>query len=208
MKRNQAMNHRINPRRKAHLPTKDMHLPTAQFSQLAASVALRHPHPALDLLVSAWDHVAARHLRRLPEHHPVLGRIQSIRHLAVHDAVQAVLDPGYGYVYHGESEADSIPAALAAVAKASHDILSAVFDTPEAREDIASTLDESLSLLEPREDLAEGVRLGAESAAAYARIFGPLSLDAQLSQVDAGPAPSARYDELGHGAFGGWRRSA
>ncbi len=197
-----------------------MHLPTPQFSRLVTAVTSNLNDPALDSMVLAWDHVATRYLNRINSNQAVVGRIQSIRLLAVHDAVQAVLDPGYGYVFNGESPGATVHAALAAAAQAAHDILAGVFTDPADRADLDHSLQESLSLIPDGNEKAAGIHTGKESAVAYTRIFGPLVLDIQLEKVlatDNGnrqPGQSAwRYDELGRQApnrhsRSTWRRSA
>jgi len=194
-----------------------MHLPTPQFTRLATAVSSNLNNPALESMVLAWDHVSIRYLNRIKSNQTVVGRIQSIRQLAVHDAVQAVLDPGYGYVFNKGS---SLHAALAAVAKASHDILAGVFPDPSDQSDLDHSLQESLSLIRDGKEKTAGTHTGEESAAAYTRIFGPLALDIQLEKVLATEnthrpfAQAARkYDELGRYSSNAtrppaWRRSA
>ena len=194
-----------------------MHLPTPQFSRLVTAVAFNLTHPALDSMVLAWEHVADRYLKRIGSNHAAVGRIQSIWLLAVHDAVHAVLDPGSGYVFNGDSPGSTLDAALAAVARASHDILAGVFVEPADRADLDHSLLESMSLISDGNEKSAGERTGAESVAAYARIFGPLDLDSQVEKISATARQhghfSRRYDELGHYAPSRtersvWRRSA
>ncbi|MEI8038038.1 MAG: hypothetical protein WCJ14_06575 [Verrucomicrobiota bacterium] len=153
-----------------------MHLPTPQFSRLVTILAFDLTNPALDSMILAWDHIAARFLNRLGPDSLVAGKIESIRLLAIHDSVQAIFDSGSGCIYNGASAGHSLDAALAATAQASHDILAAVFESPEDRADLDDALEESLWLVADERQRAAGAATGAESAATYAGSFAPLAL--------------------------------
>ena len=170
-----------------------MHLPTPQFSRLVTILAFDLTNPALDSMILAWDHIAARFLNRLEPNHPVAGKIESIRLLAIHDAVQAIFDTGSGCIYNGASAGHSLDAALAATAQASHDILVAVFESPADRASLDDELEESLWLIADERERAAGAATGAESAALYAGNFAPMALER-----DAAPPR-----QLTHG---GWTR--
>ncbi|MES2439877.1 MAG: hypothetical protein V4584_12445 [Verrucomicrobiota bacterium] len=193
-----------------------MHLPTPQFSRLVTVLAFDLNNPSLDSMILAWDHIATRYLNRLITHREVAGKVESIRLLAIHDAIHSVIGSGNGYIFHGFSPGTSITAALAATAQASHDILAAVFDSPEDLANLADDLEESLSLISDPLEAAAGVIVGAASAGAYERGFAPLALSRQLAEADSPfnrkkrPNPSSqvvRLPENRH-ARSGWLRSA
>lgn len=152
-----------------------MHLPTPQFSRLVTVLAFDIHNPALDSLFAAWDHIATRYLRRHRSNRSLTGRIESIRLLAVHDAVVAVLGKGASFVFHEHSTGTSTAAALAATAQASHDILVSAFPAPEDRASLGHLLEESLSLISNPLEKAVGAATGAAVAAAFLRTFGDLS---------------------------------
>lgn len=189
-----------------------MHLPTPQFSRLVTALAFDLNNPLLDSMILAWDHIATRFLNRLVTRREVAGKVESVRLLAIHDAIHAVFGSGNGYMFHGLSSGNSISAALAATAQASHDVLAAVFDSPEDREYLADSLEESLSLVSNPSEVVAGVISGAASAGAYEREFAPLSLGnliedavkaARISRpsLRVVPLPEKREHD-------GWRRSA
>ncbi len=192
-----------------------MHLPTPQFSRLVTVLAFDLNDPSLDSMILAWDHIAKRYLNRLITHREVSGKVESIRLLAMHDAIHSVFGSGNGYIYHGFSPGQSISAALAAAAQASHDILAAVFESPEDQANLADTLEESLSLIADPSEAAAGVIMGAASAGAYERAFGPLGLSHLLStsaqkrhQPLSGTSPRVIHLEEKNHAPAGWLRSA
>src|SRR6478735_1246673 len=161
-----------------------MHLPTPQFSRLVTVLAFDLNDPSLDSMILTWDHIATRFLKRLGDHREVSGKIESIRLLAIHDAIHAVFRTGNSYLFHGFSSGSSITAALAATAQASHDILAAAFDSPEDQANLAHSLEESLSLLSDAHAAAAGVIVGAASSATFERTFGQLSARQQLAETD------------------------
>jgi hypothetical protein len=161
-----------------------MHLPTPQFSRLVTVLAFDLNDPSLDSMILTWDHIATRYLNRLADHREVAGKIESIRLLAIHDAIHAVFRSGNSYLFHGFSPGNSIAAALAATAQASHDILAAAFDNPEDLANLAHALEESLSLIPDPQEAASGVIVGAASSATFERTFGPLSASQQLAEAD------------------------
>ncbi|GAA5128272.1 hypothetical protein JIN84_01800 [Luteolibacter yonseiensis] len=189
-----------------------MHLPTPQFSRLVTALAFDLNNPLLDSMILAWDHIATRFLNRLANHREAAGKVESIRLLAIHDGIHAVLGSGNGYMFHGLSSGSSTSAALAATAQASHDVLAAVFDLPEDREDLAHLLEESLSLISDPAEAVAGVITGAASAGTYEREFAPLTLeDLVRDAAKAGRIPRrplrvvALAEKHDHD---GWRRSA
>jgi hypothetical protein len=153
-----------------------MHLPTPQFSRLVTILAFDLTNPALDSMILAWDHIAARYLKRLESNRALADKVESIRLLAIHDAVQAIFESGSGCVFNGASAGRSLDAALAATAQASHDILVAVFEEHEDRVSLDDSLEESLWLISNEHKRAAGAATGAESAAAYAGSFAPLGV--------------------------------
>lgn len=170
-----------------------MHLPTPQFSRLVTLIAFDLTSPELDSMILAWDHLAARYLNRLGSNNPVAAKVESIRLLAIHDAVQAIFAAGTGCIYNGTSAGQSLDAALAATAQASHDILAAVFASPEDRAHLDDALEESLSLVANERERIAGAATGKASAATYAGNFAPLALDRHN--------PANRRD-----AHGAWRK--
>lgn len=153
-----------------------MHLPTPQFSRLVTLLAFDLSDQALDSMILTWDHIAARFLDRLPPNDAMTGKIESIRLLSIHDAAQAIFTAGSGCVYTGLSSGQSLDAALAATAQASHDILAAVFDSPEDRIHLDDALEESLSLIADEGERTAGVATGQASARAYAGNLAPLAV--------------------------------
>ncbi len=163
-----------------------MHLPTPQFSRLVTVLAFDLNTPSLDSMLLAWDHIATRLLRNRGR--SIAGKIESIRLLAIHDAVLAILGPGAGFVFNGSSTGTSISAALAATAQASHDILANAFDDSATLADLHHALEESLSLISNDLEKAVGSATGSASAAAFIRAFGSLA----GANGDTGSVPSAR----------------
>ena len=181
-----------------------MNLPSFQFLRLAEPFPTTISSPKLDLISLTWDHIAARYLKRLESNRILAGRVRSIRLLAAHDAIQAVVDPGNGYVFKEIAGGSSTEAAYAAVVKASHDILVSVFDDPAAITDLGHLLEESLALIGNEVEKTAGERTGARSAAAYLATFAPLLVN-HPPPVRRAPAlqPAARAY-----AGSGWSRSA
>lgn len=173
-----------------------MHLPTPQFSRLVTVLAFDLTNPALDSMIRAWDHISERFLTRISTNREIAGKVESIRLLAIHDAVHSVFGSAGGYIFTDSSSGSSLDAALAAAASASHDILASVFESPEDRKDLKDALEESLSLIFNEQEKSVGVVTGAASAATYARIFTPLSLSLQLSGVGAQAFPRPRRDRI------------
>jgi hypothetical protein len=166
-----------------------MHLPTPQFSRLVTILAFDLTNPSLDSMILAWDHIATRYLQR-PTLQPTLSaRIESVRLLAIHYAVIAIFGPGEGFVFRESSTGTSLPAALAATAQASHDILASAFDSQKDLADLAIALEESLSLIEDAFESSVGQATGSASAAEFLKTFGGLTTS-------------------GYFATSGWRRSA
>lgn len=157
-----------------------MHLPTPQFSRLVTVLAFDLTNPALDSMIVAWDHISTRFLKRLSTKRDIAGKVESIRLLAIHDAVHTIFASGGGCIFNGVSAGSSLDAALAATAQASHDVLAAVFESPEDRASLADVLEESLSLISDAQEKFAGAVTGAESAATFARAFAPLALDRQI----------------------------
>jgi len=190
-----------------------MHLPTVQLSRLVTILAFDLTNPVLDSMILAWDHIAKRYLDRIASSRAVAGKVESIRLLAIHDAVHTVFASGGGCMFNGTSAGSSLAAALAATAQASHDVLAAVFDSPEDLASLADALEESLALISDDREKASGAFTGAESAATFARAFAPLGLD----QQPAGPEPAhahaphrgdrvgAKHQPLRLGKNTGWR---
>ena len=186
-----------------------MNLPSPQFLQVAQPLLTTTvSSPRLDLIVLAWEHIASRYLRRLEGNRVRAGRIRSIRQLAVHDAIQSVVDPGNGHIYKEISQGFSTDAASAAAVRASHDILAAVFNSAEDRADLSDLLWESLGLTGSVAEKAAGVESGAQSAATYLKAFAPLLLAEEQDRADFG-----RGNAVSHPLFVGhtqdrWRISA
>lgn len=152
-----------------------MHLPTTQFSRLITVLAFDLSNPSLDSLFIAWDHIAARYLNRLDKHTRAGEKIESIRLLAIHDAVISILGPGTGFIFNERSTGTSLSAALAATAQASHDILASAFTSPRDVADLDDLLEESLALIPDSAEKAVGSATGSASAAAFVNTFGPLA---------------------------------
>lgn len=150
-----------------------MHLPTPQFSRLVTALAFDLNDPSLDSMILAWDHITNRFLKPIRHHHESAGRIESIRLLAIHDAVHSVFGSGGGYVFTGSPSGGSLDASLAAVAQASHDVLAAVFRSQAQLEDLNHTLEESLALISDEREREAGSSLGGRSATSYLDAFEP-----------------------------------
>lgn len=194
-----------------------MHLPTPQFSRLVTVLAFDLTDPALDSMTMAWDHITTRFVNRIRRHREAAGRIESIRLLAIHDAVHSVYGSGSGYVFKYAAPDPSLGAALAATARASHDVLAAVFRTPDQLADLAHTLEESLALIADPGERDAGIEVGARSAASYLQTFAPYVEKVRevvdgteqdgipAAWISRGPVP------VPAGSFSGetrWRRSA
>ena len=163
----------------------------------------------------AWDHIATRYLNRLGADRALTGKIESIRLLAIHDAVLSILGPGEGFIFRESSTGTSLSAALAATAQASHDILASAFDQVADLADLDDSLEESLSLISDSLEKAVGTATGSASAAAFLESFGPLN---GKTRTGASPQTGTRRNvslgdrlHLGHDLAwdrGGLRRSA
>lgn len=173
-----------------------MHLPTPQFSRLVTVLAFDLTNPALDSMIMAWDHISNRFLRRISSDRETAGKVESIRLLAIHDAVHSVLNSEGGYIFNDPSSGRSLDAALAAAAQASHDVLAGVFESPEDRSDLKNALEESLSLISDKLEIAAGAITGANSAAAYARAFAPLSPSHPVVDGHAKSVPLTHRDRI------------
>jgi len=106
----------------------------------------------------------------------VAERIESIRLLAIHDAVISILGRGTGFIFNERSTGTTTAAALAATAQASHDILVSAFTLPRDVEDLGDALEESLSLISATAEKAVGSATGTASAAAFLNTFGPIDV--------------------------------
>lgn len=148
-----------------------MNLPSPQYSRLVTALAFDLSDPSLDSMILAWDHIAKRFLDRIRFHRIAVGRIESIRLLAVHDAIHAVFGSGGAYIYKKRSGVSSAAAALVAAARASHDVLAAAFPAESDREELATLLEESLSLTNPAADVEAGSLTGERAASAYLAAF-------------------------------------
>lgn len=166
-----------------------MHLPTPQFSRLVAVLAFDVNSPSLDSMFIAWDHISTRYLERLRFDRATAGKVESIRLLAVHDAVLSILGPGAGFLFSESSIGTSLSAALAATAQASHDILASAFPHPADLSDLDDTLEESLSLFSDPLEKAVGSATGSASAATFLKAFGPLA----ARKAEPAPLPSADW---------------
>jgi hypothetical protein len=160
-----------------------MHLPTPQFSRLVTILAFDLTNPALDSMIMAWDHIATRYLNRISSDRAASGKVESVRLLAIHDAVHAVFGSSGGYIYDGFSKGNSLAAALAATAQASHDVLASAFGASEDLADLDDALEESLSLISDDREKAAGAITGAESATTYLRNFGPLGSEENVAGI-------------------------
>lgn len=186
-----------------------MNLPISQFIPVSEPLTTTVSSPKLDLISFAWDHIAARYLSRLASNRVLAGRVRSIRSLAVHDAIQSVVDPGNGHIYREISAGTTTEAAFAAAVQASHDILAAVFARPGDRSDLEDLLAESLDLIGDESEKSAGILSGHESAAAYLSTFATLLVahhqplgETPFRQSEFPPTSSIRFwpDE--------WQRSA
>ncbi len=175
-----------------------MHLPTPQFSRLITILAFDLSNPSLDSLLIAWDHIATRYLNRLENRSEVADRIESIRLLAIHDAVISILGPGAGFIFTASSTGTTLSAALAATAQASHDILTSAFNSPADRADLNDALEESLSLISNSGEKAVGSATGSASAAAFLKTFGPLTARYSPDAIEpfSPTRGSARFQDL------------
>ncbi|MES2475614.1 MAG: hypothetical protein V4640_07525 [Verrucomicrobiota bacterium] len=163
-------------------------------------------------MILAWDHISARFLRRLKTHQTAADQIESIRLLAIHDAVISILGHGQGFIFHENSTGTSLAAALAASAQASHDILASAFDAEDDHNHLADALAESLSLISDQREKAVGAATGAASAAAFVRIFGSKSLSLRQSlpstTIHGARVVHPQAHETVTPGIAGWRRSA
>jgi len=188
-----------------------MHLPTPQFSRLVTVLAFDLNNPSLDSMILAWDHIATRYLNRLAANRTLSDQIESIRLLAIHDAVISIFGRGQGFIFSESSTGTSLAAALAATAQASHDILASSFDAPDDLTDLRDALEESLSLIADKREKAVGAATGAASAAAFVQTFGLDALRQRFTRV--APASGGRLSGPTERVtvtpgISGWRRSA
>lgn len=146
-----------------------MNLPSAQFSRLVTTLAFDITDPSLDSMIRSWDHVAARFLKRLEATGGMAGRLESLRLLAIHDAVHAVFGTDGGFSYRGRHEGLALNHALSATVRASHDVLSAVFRDLADLNALADTLRETMGLIPA--GFHSGAEIGSKSAAHYLKEF-------------------------------------
>lgn len=182
-----------------------MNLPSFQFLQLTESSITTVSSPKLDLISQTWEHIAGRYLRRLESNRILAGRVRSVRLLAVHDAIHSVIDPGNGHIYKSQSEGYTTEAAFAAAVRASHDVLTSIFNDPASVSDLGHLLEESLALIGNEVEKAAGETSGSESAAAYLQAFTPLLVNHHTA---VRRAPSLRPVSPRELTGAGWRRSA
>lgn len=186
-----------------------MHLPTPQFSRVVTVLAFDRNDPSLDSMILAWDHISARFLNRLTSHRLAADQVESIRLLAIHDAVISIFGRGQGFVFNEISTGTSIAAALAATAQASHDILASAFDSEQDLANLSDFLEQSLALISNQREKAMGEATGAASAAAFVRTFGPKGLSTRFEDhantVRAGGRLTRPQE---HAGVPGLRRSA
>ena len=154
-----------------------MKLPSSQFLSIVADLPSTLSSPSLESMIRAWDHIAERYLRRIETNRYHLGRIRSIRLLAVHDAVISIVDPGFGYIFKPTPNTRTTHAALAAAAQSAHDILAAAFDSHADRSDLNDLLEESLALVGNETERNAGALIGSQSAATYLDTFVTLLSD-------------------------------
>lgn len=190
-----------------------MQLPSPQFSRLVTVLAFDLSDPSLDSMILAWDHITTRFVNRIRHDREAAGRMESIRLLSIHDAVHSVFGSGSGYVFKQSEPDQSLGAAIAATAQASHDVLSAVFRKPERLADLKHTLEESLLLIPDARERDAGVRAGSRSAASYLDTFAPFI--AKVAEVAETENPSLSVShpfrisqETEAPRDGRWRRSA
>ncbi len=179
-------------------------LPTPQYTRLVSNLANALHNSTLDVTVLSWDHIAERYLKHLVHDRVFAGRVRSIRLLAIHDAIHAILDPGSGYIFTGSSSGSTVVAARAASIRASHDVLASVFTDPKDLADLGHLLEESLSLIPDGPEKQAGIKTGEDSAAAYILAFSRISSPPSLATGRSGeiPFPRSRWHQSG------WKRSA
>jgi hypothetical protein len=190
-----------------------MHLPTPQFSRLVTVLAFDLNDPSLDSMILAWDHISARFLNRLTSNRLAADQVESIRLLAIHDAVVSIFGRGQGFIFNEVSTGTSLPAALAATAQASHDILASAFDSEPDLANLANSLEESLALISNQREKAMGAATGAASAAAFVRTFGSKSLNPRFAGhattvPGGGRLTSPQEHARVSAGVPGWRKSA
>jgi hypothetical protein len=187
-----------------------MNLPSFQFLQLLQPPSTTVSSPKLDLIALTWEHITNRYLQRIESNRILVGRVRSIRLLAVHDAIQSVIDPGNGYIYKEISNGSTIEASFAAIVQSSHDILAAVFDDPSDRADLSDLLEESLGLIGNSDEKIAGTVSGARSATTYVGAFSTLLKQSgqrsHVPRVDSSPLAIAGHNRYARTPE--WRRSA
>ena len=159
-----------------------MNSPIFDHLKIATPLSTTVSSPRLDLILLAWDHIAERYLGRIASNRQFSARVRSIRLMAVHDAIQSVVDPGNGLVFSESSAGTTTAAAAAAAVKSSHDFLAAIFTEPSERRDLADLLEESLGLFSGEEEKAAGIFSGTRSADAYLDSFGLLLFNERTSR--------------------------
>lgn len=188
-----------------------MHLPTPQFSRLITFLAIDLADSSLDSMILAWDHISTRYLDRLKSDRATADRIEAIRLLAVHDAVNSIFGRGPGFVFNESSTGTTITAAIAATAQASHDILASAFNSPDDLEDLKVSIAESLSLIADHRERAMGSATGAASAVAFIKSFGAESLNSRRETRSESSSISEFVRPAGHfpalSGTSGWLRA-
>ncbi|MDP3850482.1 MAG: hypothetical protein Q8Q59_08270 [Luteolibacter sp.] len=172
-----------------------------KFFEISTPLSITVPSPRLDLMLLTWEHIAARYLSLIQSNPELSGRVRAIRLLAVHDAIQSVIDPGNGRVYKEPSAGRTTEAAFAAAVQASHDILATVFTATRERRDLADLLAESLSLISGEKEKAAGILSGQQSAKSYLNTFISLLLS---NSPPPKAAPAHRPRELALAGSGGF----
>ncbi len=187
-----------------------MHLPTPQFSRIVTLLAFDVADPSLDSMILAWDHIAARYLKRSGVRSAEAARIESVRLLAIHDAVISIFGRGEGFVFRELSDGTSLGAALAATAQASHDILASAFVDGESQTELRYSLEESLSFVSDPIESSVGQATGAASAGALLQVFGARTKLHRISTERNLIGSRLLTENQQEAAFAGaaWKRSA
>lgn len=160
--------------------------------------------PKLDLVLLAWDHISERYIARLRPNREFAGRVRSIRLLAVHDAIQSVIDPGNGRLFKEPSHGIATEAAIAAAVSASAGILRHVFTDAKDRQDIEDLLFESLGLIGRPGEKEAGLVSGTRSAAVYLETFASLLVRPPASARGPILVPAPREPALAGASGRGW----
>ena len=112
-------------------------------------------------VIIEWSNMAFEAAGGVAEGHPVLAsRIEAMMHIAIHDALNAIVPVYEQYAYHPKQQCD-LANPFAAAASAAHTVLKASW--PDSASMLDAKLSESLSNIPDGPGKTKGIALGIAS---------------------------------------------